>query len=105
MLSIPAITLGSTSAKQVEGFSLEVPMWLMLLLGAVLVGGFVILAIRRRYHGTKEQTISLSFNLQTLRQMRDQGELTEEEFKKACDHIHRDAEGMNSSKAETPSQT
>lgn len=92
MFTMPAANLGSTAAKKVEGFSLEVMLWLTLLLGAVLVGGFVILAIRRRYHSTKDQMIAMSFNLQTLREMRDQGELTEEEFKKACEHLHRDVE-------------
>ncbi|MDG2423099.1 MAG: SHOCT domain-containing protein [Phycisphaerales bacterium] len=101
MFNTLAANLGSTAAKKVEGFSLEVIMWLMLLLGAVLVGGFVILAIRRRYHASKDQTISLSFNLKTLRQMRDQGELTEEEFKKACEHLHKDA-GVTSSGPGSP---
>ena len=36
MFNTLAANLGSTAAKKVEGFSLEVIMWLMLLLGAVL---------------------------------------------------------------------
>ncbi|MEE2906464.1 MAG: SHOCT domain-containing protein [Planctomycetota bacterium] len=99
-----AANLGTTSAKKIEGFSLEALMWLMLLLGAVLIGGFVILAIRRRYHAGKDEAISLSFNLATLRQMRDRGELTEEEFQKACEHLHRDAGVNASSKPLKPSQ-
>lgn len=93
----PALILGSTTATKVEGSSTAAIMWLSILLVVVLVGGFVILAIRRRIRPGGDGSIPVSFNLATLREMKDRGELTESEFKKACEHLHRDAAGSSNS--------
>ena len=89
------LILGSTTANKVEGSSTAAIVWLFVLLILVLVGGFVILAIRRRIRPGGDSTSPVSFNLATLRGMKDRGELTEAEFKKACDHLHRDAAGSS----------
>ena len=74
----------------------EALLWLLLLLAMVLIGGFVVLAIRRRYRGGDVENLPATFSLAALRQMRDRGELTDEEFRRACDHLHRDTLGESS---------
>ena len=84
----------TASANPIQSQSTEdALLWLLLLLVMVLLGGIVVLAIRRRYQDGDHDELTATFSLSSLRQMRDRGELTEEEFKRACDHLHRDTLG------------
>lgn len=80
----------SSSEETIQGESTAAIMWLVILLLMVLLGGIAALAIRRHFRGSGDIAITSTFDLGTLRKMRDRGELTDEEFKKACDHLHRD---------------
>ncbi|MBG83158.1 MAG: hypothetical protein CMJ40_01275 [Phycisphaerae bacterium] len=93
---IPFLNMAS-SAEKIHGEgavaveeSAAAIMWLVVLLVMVLFGGFVALAIRKRYRSLDDEALPSVFNLETLRKMKERGELTEEEFRKACDHLHRD---------------
>ena len=61
----------------------SVMMWLGVLLAAVLVGGFGLLIIRRRLLDADADGASMGFDLRSLRQMRDRGEISAEEFEVA----------------------
>ena len=105
-LFIPFLNLAS-SAEKIQGGgvatgeeSIAAIMWLVVLLAMVLFGGVVALVIRKRYRSMDDEALPSIFNLETLREMRNRGELTEEEFKKACDHLHRDV--LPSQTASTP---
>tara|TARA_B100001059_G_scaffold83498_2_gene81586 strand:- start:36128 stop:36499 length:372 start_codon:yes stop_codon:yes gene_type:complete len=66
-------------------------LWLVILLAMVLFGGVVAMLIRKRYRSVNDEPLPSIFSLDTLRKMKNKGELTEEEFKRACEHLHRDA--------------
>ena len=57
---------------------------LAVLLGLVIVGGVIILMVRRRLHGEKEEDpasgANTGFSLADLREMVKRGELTQEEY-------------------------
>ena len=72
----------TASANPIQSQSTEdALLWLLLLLVMVLLGGIVVLAIRRRYQDSDHDELTATFSLSSLRQMRDRGELTAEEFK------------------------
>ena len=86
------------SANQVHGQgavaveeSAAAILWLVVLLAMVLFGGVVAILIRKRYRSVNDEPLPSIFSLDTLRKMKNRGELTEEEFKRACQHLHRDA--------------
>lgn len=86
------------SANQVHGQgaatveeSAAAILWLVVLLAMVLFGGVVAVLIRKRYRSENDEPLPSIFSLDTLRKMKNRGELTEEEFKRACQHLHRDA--------------
>ncbi|HUO08515.1 MAG TPA: SHOCT domain-containing protein [Phycisphaerae bacterium] len=53
---------------------------LAILLVLVVVGGFGIMMIRRRLNANDEPEASAGFSLAELREMRDRGEITSEEY-------------------------
>ncbi|MCH2134338.1 MAG: SHOCT domain-containing protein [Phycisphaerales bacterium] len=91
-MTIPTL-IGSTTPDSTGFINAEVIIWLVILLAVVVGGALLIVFVRRRMNPEDGAAPRFSFNLETLREMRDKGELTEEEFKKACDHLRRDAEG------------
>jgi hypothetical protein len=57
--------------------------WLSLLMGVVIVGGLFLLLLRRKLHQhehTGTADADTGFSLASLREMRDRGELTPEEY-------------------------
>ena len=56
--------------------------WLIMLLGVVVVGGAGIYLVRRMLQGGPSAS-SGSFTLHELRQMREEGQLSDEEFEQA----------------------
>lgn len=98
---LPLVTI-ATSAQRVEGESTAAILWLVVLLVMVLFGGVAAMAIRRHFRSSNDEPITSTFNLESLRQMKNRGELTEEEFKKARDHLHRDV--LRSATNPTPPQ-
>ena len=90
--SLAAIAiLGSASPETTGGLNAELIIWLVVLLLVVVVGAFILVFVRRRMHPAGADSPKFSFNLETLREMRNKGELSEDEFKKACEHLRRDA--------------
>jgi len=96
-LLIPFLNIAFSAENKIHGEgsvaveeSAAAIMWLVVLLAMVLFGGVVALAIRKRYRSPDDEALPSIFNLETLRKMKDRGELTEAEFKKACEHLHRD---------------
>ena len=85
-------TVASSSPSTGQGDMGDVIIWLVVLMLLVGIGGFIIVAVRRRLSDDPGSG-SPSFNIASLRAMHAKGELTEEEFRKACEHLRQDVSG------------
>jgi hypothetical protein len=69
--------------------------WLLAIIGLAVVGGMVIMIVRRMLRSNADGEAP-GFTLQSLRDLRDQGEITEEEFERAREvmigRLNRDSE-------------
>jgi uncharacterized membrane protein len=65
--------------------------WMVVLIAVVILGGFVVKTVRTRLRPKPGDQATVSFDIKSLRDMRDRGELTQAEFKKACEHVGREA--------------
>ncbi|MBG80163.1 MAG: hypothetical protein CMJ39_05565 [Phycisphaerae bacterium] len=84
-----ATTANDAAPSSSQGEISDVIIWLVVLMGIVAVGGFIIVAARKRL-GEDPGSGSPSFNLAALRDMHARGELSDDEFKKACEHLRQD---------------
>ena len=74
--SAPPLTLGAGSVGLVM-------LWLGVLLVVVLVGGFALLFLRRWLLDTGDGRGDTGWDLRSLRAMRDQGEISDDEYERA----------------------
>ncbi len=72
----------SILAQTAEDLFGQVMPWLIMLLGVVVVGGAGIYLVRRMLQGGPSAS-DQSFTLHELRQMREEGQLSDEEFEQA----------------------
>ena len=59
--------------------------WLAVLLGLTVVGFIAIMVLRRWYRTTTKSDFNVGYTLHDLRRMRDEGQLSGEEFDRARD--------------------
>ena len=78
-MNIDDLLATPTNDGQVFG---EILPWLLLLLGAVIVGGIFIYIARRMTQGGEDAS-NVGFTLHDLRELHARGELTDEEFERA----------------------
>ncbi len=83
----------------------SVMMWLGVLLAAVLVGGFGLLIIRRRLLDAGIDAGQSGFDLRSLRQMRDRGEISDDEYEVARAGIIGAVSGNRSGASPSPVRT
>ena len=91
-------------ASSTRGF-LEISPWLALLVGVVVLGTIVILMVRRLLTNRECESDGTAFTLQELREMRDRGELTEEEFQRARTAMVGQVQRSGDSKSTMPPGT
>ena len=85
-------TADDSTASSGQGDMSDVIIWLVILMVIVALGGFIIVAARRRLSDDPGAG-NPSFNIASLRSMHARGELTDDEFKKACEHLRQDVSG------------
>ena len=69
----------SAEDQSLEGFLI----WSAILIGAVLIGVFIVSRVRRMIDPREENQAPDGFTLHGLRQLRSSGQITEEEFQRA----------------------
>ena len=89
---LAALAPSMESSSSGEGDMSDVIIWLVVLMIIVAIGGFIIVAARRKLSDDPAGGAP-SFSLASLRAMHTKGELTDEEFKKACEHLRKDVSG------------
>ncbi len=67
----------------------SIVLWMIVMIVMVVVGGIVLLGVRRRFLDDGEDVGSGVLDLHALRAMRDRNELTEDEFERARERILR----------------
>lgn len=78
--------IGGVLAQSGQGAS-EALVWAMVLIVAAIVGGFVILAVRKRMLSVPKDDIASEGLFDALRRMRDNGELSQSEYDAARKRI------------------
>jgi hypothetical protein len=88
-----ALTVAQTAGKDIPWF--DVFVWLSILLGLAIVALVVSLILRQWYRSSSDSSGAGGFTLQDLREMRDDGRLTEEEFEAARTALIGTVKGSN----------
>lgn len=68
-----------------SGGVLEAVVWILVLVAACVVLGVVLMRVRRHYFGEDDASSAGVLPVAELRRMRDRGELSEEEYRRAVD--------------------
>lgn len=92
MFRLDAILGASATGRAVVGAAL--------IAGAVLLGVGALMLVRRRLLGETEEKPGAALSLKDIRDMRDRGELTDEEFERAKRAVTRTVEGASAAGAE-----
>ena len=81
-----ALTVLALAQAQGGGSVVNAVVFIAVLLGVIVLAGFGLMRIRRGYFGPADGSggDDASLSLDDLRQMRDRGELSEEEFARAA---------------------
>ncbi len=80
---VPCFVAQSSSGGGSAPWAQSVVVWSIVMLGAIIVGAVVLFVVRRRMLSDDGSDSAGMLSLQDLREMRDRGELSEEEFEAA----------------------
>jgi uncharacterized membrane protein len=61
--------------------------WILILLVAVIILGVVLMRLRKAFFGESDRTVGSGLGLDELRRMRDLGDLTDDEYRRAVEVI------------------
>ncbi len=71
------------ASSRSQGDVMEIWLWIGVLMAAVILGGLLVVIIRKRARDSGSERPALGLSLSDLRQMKAEGRLTEAEFERA----------------------